>query len=141
MIVEILIPMRIGEKIPLREIAHIDLITGPTFIYREGSSRYIAVRISVEGRELEGTIAEAKAKVQENLNFPREIKVEWAGEFESKERASRQLALIVPVVLLLILFLLYFNFGTVKDTLIASATRSEERRVGDECVCGKCVER
>src|SRR5699024_2814452 len=46
----------------------------------------------------------------------------WAGEFESKERATRQLALIVPVVLLLILFLLYFNFGTVKDTLIASAT-------------------
>src|SRR5690625_4017071 len=122
MIVEILIPMRIGEKIPLREIAHIDLITGPTFIYREGSSRYIAVGLSVEGRDLGGTIAAAKAKVQENLNFPREIKVEWAGEFESKERASRQLVLIVPVVLLLILFLLYFNFGTVKDTLIASAT-------------------
>lgn len=119
---EILIPTRSGEKIPLREIAHIDFITGPTFIYREGSSRYIAVGFSVEGRDLGGTIAEAKAKVQENLKFPREIKMEWAGEFESKERATRQLSLIVPVVLLLILFLLYFNFGTVKDTLIASIT-------------------
>ncbi len=46
----------------------------------------------------------------------------WAGEFESKERASKQLAVIVPAVLLLILFLLYFNFGTIQDTLIAAST-------------------
>lgn len=119
---EILIPTLSGDKIPLREIAKIDFITGPTFIYREGSSRYIAVGFSIEGRDLGSTIAEAKAKVEENVKLPRENKIEWAGEFESKERATRQLALIVPVVLLLILFLLYFNFGTVQDTLIASAT-------------------
>ena len=46
----------------------------------------------------------------------------WAGEFESKERASQQLSVIVPAVLLLVLFLLYFNFGTIKDTLIAAST-------------------
>lgn len=119
---EILIPTLSGDKIPLREIAEIDFITGPTFIYREGSSRYIAVGFSIEGRDLGSTIAEAKAKVAANVKLPKANKMEWAGEFESKERASKQLAVIVPAVLLLILFLLYFNFGTIKDTLIAAAT-------------------
>jgi cobalt-zinc-cadmium resistance protein CzcA len=119
---DILIPTESGAKIPLREISTISYITGPTFIYREGSSRYIAVGFSVEGRDLGSTIAEAKAKVAEKTNIPEENKVVWAGEFESKERATAQLAVIVPAVLLLILFLLYFNFGTIKDTLIAAST-------------------
>ena len=119
---DILIPTGSGTKIPLSEIATIGYITGPTFIYREGSSRYIAVGFSIEGRDLGSTIAEAKAKVAEKVNIPNENKVVWAGEFESKERATAQLAIIVPAVLLLILFLLYFNFGTVKDTLIAAST-------------------
>src|SRR5690554_6613307 len=118
----ILIPTMGGKKIPLREISEIDFITGPTFIYREGSSRYIAVGFSIEGRDLGSTIAEAKKKVADNVKIPSKNKIEWAGEFESKERAGKQLALIVPAVLLLILFLLYFNFGTVKDTLIAAST-------------------
>lgn len=119
---DILIPTESGKKIPLREIATISYITGPTFIYREGSSRYIAVGFSIEGRDLGSTIAEAKAKVAEKVSIPEENKVVWAGEFESKERATAQLAVIVPAVLLLILFLLYFNFGTIKDTLIAAST-------------------
>lgn len=119
---EILIPTMNGKKIPLREISDINFITGPTFIYREGSSRYIAVGFSIEGRDLGSTIAEAKKNVAKNVHLPKANKMVWAGEFESKERASRQLAVIVPAVLLLILFLLYFNFGTVKDTLIAAST-------------------
>lgn len=119
---DILIPAAGGQKVPLKEIATIGYITGPTFIYREGSSRYIAVGFSIEGRDLGSTIAEAKKRVEEKVNIPSKNKIEWAGEFESKERASKQLAMIVPAVLLLILFLLYFNFGTIKDTLIAAST-------------------
>lgn len=118
----ILIPTEDDKKIPLREIASISYITGPTFIYREGSSRYIAVGFSIQGRDLGSTIAEAKAKVEEAVKLPKNNKMLWAGEFESKERASKQLAVIVPAVLVLILFLLYFNFGTVKDTAIAAST-------------------
>ena len=119
---EILIPTMGGKKIPLREISDINFITGPAFIYREGSSRYIAVGFSIEGRDLGSTINEAKQQVDENVSLPQANRIVWAGEFESKERASKQLAVIVPAVLLLILFLLYFNFGTVKDTLIAAST-------------------
>jgi len=117
---EILIPTMSDKKIPLREIADINFITGPTFIYREGSSRYIAVGFSIEGRDLGSTIEEAQAKVAKEVKLPPSVKMEWAGEFESKERASRQLATIVPASLLLIMFLLWINFErNLKDTLIS----------------------
>lgn len=119
---EMMIPAEDGKKIPLKEIATISYITGPAFIYREGSSRYIAVGFSIQGRDLGSTIAEAKAKVAKDVKIPVKNKMTWAGEFESKERASQQLSVIVPAVLLLVLFLLYFNFGTIKDTLIAAST-------------------
>lgn len=119
---DILIPAEDGKKIPLKEISTISYITGPTFIYREGSSRYIAVGFSIEGRDLGSVITEAKEKVAREVHIPEKNKVVWAGEFESKERATKQLAVIVPAVLVLILFLLYFNFGTIKDTLIAAST-------------------
>jgi len=118
----ILIPTMDGKKVPLREIATVSYQTGPTFIYREGNSRYIAVGFSIEGRDLGSTIAEAQKKVAAEVNLPKENTMKWAGEFESKERASKRLAIIVPVVLLFILFLLYFNFGNIKDTLIATST-------------------
>lgn len=116
----ILIPSMDGRKIPLKEISTIEYLTGPTFIYREGSSRYIAVGFSIEGRDLGSTITEARKKVAESVVVPPSYKMEWAGEFESKERATKQLATIVPVSLLLIMFLLWMNFGgNLKDTLVS----------------------
>lgn len=117
-----MIPAEDGKKIPLKEIATVSYVTGPTFIYREGSSRYIAVGFSISDRDLGSTIAEAKNKVAKEVKLPPDHKIVWAGEFESKERATKQLAVIVPAVLILILCLLYFNFGTLKDTLIAAST-------------------
>ncbi|GGG87591.1 cation transporter [Parapedobacter pyrenivorans] len=115
----ILIPTLDGKSVPLREIATIDFHTGPAFIYREGSSRYIGVGFSIAGRDLGSTISEAQANVAREVELLPNMKMEWAGEFESKARASKQLAMVIPVVLILILFLLYFNFGNYKDTLVA----------------------
>ncbi|MDM1067303.1 efflux RND transporter permease subunit [Myroides odoratimimus] len=119
---DILIPSLDGKQVPLKEIATIDYHTGPAFIYREGGSRYIGIGFSIEGRDLGSTIAEARAKVAKEVKLPTANKMEWAGEFESKERAANQLMLVVPVSLILILVLLYFNFGNVKDTAIAALT-------------------
>lgn len=119
---QILIPTSNGQNIPLQEIASINYQTGPAFIYREGNSRYIGVGFSIDGRDLGSTIAEAKKVVAAEVSLPKENHMEWAGEFESKERAAKQLALVVPISLVLILLLLYANFGNVKDTAIASLT-------------------
>ncbi|WCM41286.1 CusA/CzcA family heavy metal efflux RND transporter [Flavobacterium sp. CBA20B-1] len=121
-IANILIPTSNGHNVPLQEIATIGYKTGPAFIYREGNSRYIGVGFSIEGRDLGSTIDEAKKIVAKEVKLPKENYTEWAGEFESKERATKQLALVVPVSLVLILLLLYTNFGNLKDTAIASLT-------------------
>jgi cobalt-zinc-cadmium resistance protein CzcA len=119
----ILIPTMDDKRVPLKEIADISFITDPAFIYRDGSSRYVGVGFSIRGRDMGSTIAEAKKKLSVFTNQSpntENYKIVWAGEFESKERATKRLALVVPAALLLILFLLYMNFGSVKDTLIAT---------------------
>ena len=118
----ILIPSLDDHQVPLKEIATISTKTGPAFIYREGSSRYIGIGFSIEGRDLGGTIAKAQKAIKEKVSFPKNAKVVWAGEFESKERATRQLSVIIPAALVLIVFLLYMDFGNVKDTLISLIT-------------------
>ncbi|MFV0418796.1 MAG: efflux RND transporter permease subunit [Dysgonomonas sp.] len=118
----ILIPTMDKKYVPLKEIADISFITGPTFVYRDGSSRYIGVGFSIRDRDLGSTIEEAQKKVEEKVKLNSENKMVWAGEFESQQRATSRLMVIVPAVILLILFLLYLNFGTVKDTLIAAST-------------------
>ncbi|ERJ59226.1 efflux RND transporter permease subunit [Sphingobacterium paucimobilis] len=118
----ILIPTSNGQNIPLQEIATIGYQTGPAFIYREGNSRYIGVGFSIDGRDLGSTIEEARKVVDKEVKLPKGHHMEWAGEFESKERAAKQLAMVVPVSLVLILLLLYSNFGNFKDTAISSLT-------------------
>lgn len=118
----ILIPTNNGRGVPLQEIATISYQSGPAFIYREGNSRYIGIGFSIEGRDLGNTIAEAKKIVALEVKLPKENYIEWAGEFESKERASQQLMTVIPISLILILLLLYMNFGNFKDTAIASIT-------------------
>lgn len=118
----ILIPTSNGQTIPLQEIATIGYQTGPAFIYREGNSRYIGVGFSIDGRDLGSTIAEARQVVDKEVKLSKGHHMEWAGEFESKERAAKQLAMVVPVSLVLILLLLYSNFGNLKDTAISALT-------------------
>ena len=117
----ILIPTMDDRQVLLREIADIQFVTGPTFIYREGSSRYVCVGFSIRGRDLGSTIAEAQKLVNEKVKLNPQNKMVWAGEFESQQRATNRLKLVIPVVIFLVLFLLYMNFGNVKDTLIAAS--------------------
>lgn len=118
----ILVPAAGDAKVPLSEIATIDFHTGPAFIYRQGSSRYIAVGFSVRGRDLGSTVAEAQKVVSKKVKLPASYNLEWAGEFESQQRAMSRLAFIVPISLLLIGFLLYINFGNMKDTMLSLIT-------------------
>lgn len=118
----ILIPTANGQNISLADIATIQFKTGPAFIYREGNARYIAIGFGIEGRDLGTTIAEAKKVVAKEVKLPKENTMEWAGEFESKERATKQLMTVIPISLCLILVLLYGNFGDIKDTMIAAIT-------------------
>ena len=117
----IMVPAANGNKVRLSEISDISYVTSPTFIYREGNSRYVSIGFSIRDRDLGSTIAEAKKLVDKEISVSSDNKIEWAGEFESQQRATKRLSVIVPIALLLVLLLLYFHFGNVKDTLIAAS--------------------
>jgi cobalt-zinc-cadmium resistance protein CzcA len=76
----------------------------------------------VRGRDLGSTISEAQEVVAKRVTLPESYTLEWAGEFESQQRATARLAVIVPISLLLIAFLLFTNFGTIKDMLLSLIT-------------------
>jgi heavy metal efflux system protein len=112
------VPSINGVKIPLKEISNIESITGPAFIYRDNTKRFIAVKFSIRDRDLGSTIAEAKEKVNKNIQLPVGFSFGWSGEFENQVRATNTLMKMVPISLIGIFILLFVMFGNVKDSLI-----------------------
>ncbi|MCS7018186.1 MAG: CusA/CzcA family heavy metal efflux RND transporter [Cytophagales bacterium] len=113
-IMMLMIPTITGNKIPLKEIASIKQVTGPAFIYRDNTKRFIGVKFSVRERDLGSTIAEAQEKVKE-IELPEGYRISWTGEFENQVRATQRLGQVTPVSLLLIFLLLFVMFGNVRD--------------------------
>jgi heavy metal efflux system protein len=107
-----------GTRIPLKEIATLKKTTGPAFIYRDNTKRFIGVKFSIRERDLGSTIAEAQANVKRNISLPAGYKIGWTGEFENQVRASKRLGQVVPISLILIFVLLFIMFGSVKDALL-----------------------
>jgi len=105
----------------LNELATIALETGASYIYHERNERYIPIKFSVRGRDLERTIADAQARIARQVPLPPGYRIQWAGEFAELEKAKGRLQVIVPVSLGLILVLLYGLFGSLRDSLLALA--------------------
>eukprot|EP01133_Synstelium_polycarpum_P017565 gene17565-20959_t len=112
------VPTLSGNKVPLREIADISRKIGPSMIYRDKHKRYGAIKFSVRGRDMGSTIKEAQDKVNAAIKLPKGYKMEWAGDFENQERATARLAQVVPISILIIFFILFILFGTIKDSLL-----------------------
>lgn len=111
----LLVPTTLGTKVPLKEIAGIETVTGPAFIYRDKNKRFIGVKFSVRERDLGSTIAEAQAKVSKLVKVDRDSSIEWTGEFENQVRASKRLGQVVPICLAAIFVILFVMFGNAKD--------------------------
>ncbi len=114
----LMVPAQDGSKVPLKEIANIQTLTGPAFIYRDNNTRYIAVKFSVRERDLGSTIAEAQQKVNAAVHLPQGYSNTWNGEFENQQRASGTLSKVVPICLLVIFLILFMTFGNAKDALL-----------------------
>jgi heavy metal efflux system protein len=114
-------PNGTNAYIPLSELAHISVDTGASYIFHEGSQRYIPVKFSVRGRDLGSTIADAQAQIEKQVKLPTGYRLEWAGEFDELQQAQRRLEIIVPISLVLIMVLLYGLFNSLIDSLLALA--------------------
>jgi cobalt-zinc-cadmium resistance protein CzcA len=114
----LMVPTIRGEKVPLREISTITRATGPAFIYRDNTKRFIGVKFSIRDRDLGSTIADAQARINNGLKLPEGYSLGWTGEFENQVRASARLGQVVPVSLIMIFILLFIMFGNVKDAAL-----------------------
>jgi cobalt-zinc-cadmium resistance protein CzcA len=107
-----------GERVSLAQLTKENTDDGAEEIYREGESRYIAIKYSVRGRDLGSTVEEAIKRVKENVKLPVGYHTEWAGEYKSKQRADARLAIITPITIILIFMILYIMFRSFKWALL-----------------------
>jgi cobalt-zinc-cadmium resistance protein CzcA len=103
-----------GERVSLAQLTKVEVKDGAYDIFREGNSRYVGVRYEVRGRDLGTTVRAAMDKVNKLVKLPRGYHIDWAGEYESEQRAQARMFLVVPVTIFLIFVLLYFMFRSVK---------------------------
>jgi len=107
----------LGAKIPLSQLATIVNEKGPNRISRENVQRKLVVQANVSGRDLRSVVDEMKANIDSNVNFPQGYFVEFGGQFESEQEATRIISLLSLVSIGIIFLILYFQFGKVKYAL------------------------
>lgn len=107
-----------GQKIPLENVAEIRSATGPNTISRENVSRKIVVSANIAGRDLRGVVNDIQQRVKEEIEVPEGYHIEYGGQFESEQAASRTL-LITSIFSIAVIFLLLFNeFKSIKQSSI-----------------------
>jgi cobalt-zinc-cadmium resistance protein CzcA len=116
---EILVTTPSGHRIPLKQIADIQIGPGANSIWREANRRRIAVFANIRGRDLGSAVLETQTKVKQMVEIPAGYKIAYAGEFERAKEAGERMAIIVPVTLAIIFLLLYFLFDSPTFAILA----------------------
>ncbi len=107
-----------GAQIPIAQIADIRLAYGPGMIRDENGRLSGYVYVDVSGRDIGGYVEEAKRLIREKVSLPPGYTLVWSGQYEYMQRVKERLAIVVPITLVIIFLLLYFNTGSVAKTLI-----------------------
>jgi cobalt-zinc-cadmium resistance protein CzcA len=114
----ILIAAPSGIKIPLSQLADINIKEGPAEITRDNSKRRIIIQANVRGRDIGSFVEELKREVNSNVQLPPGYIVEYGGQFKNLESASNRLLIAVPAALLFIFALLFVAFNSVKQGML-----------------------
>jgi heavy metal efflux system protein len=108
-------------QVPLEDVADVRLVSGAAFIYREEQQRYVPIKFSVRGRDLGSAVLEAQRAVDAKVLLPGGYHLEWVGEFGNLQDAIARLSIAVPFSIALIVLLLYLNFGSLRNALLAAS--------------------
>jgi cobalt-zinc-cadmium resistance protein CzcA len=108
-------------QVPLEDVATVRLVSGAAFIYREQQQRYVPIKFSVRGRDLGSAVLDAQHAVDSQVVLPGGYRLEWVGEFGNLQDAIARLSVAVPLSIALIVLLLYLNFGSLRDALLAAS--------------------
>ncbi len=103
-----------GRAIPLAQVADIKKVVGPIQINRENNQRRWVLSANVRGRDLGGVVTDIQKQIKDNVQLPPGYRIEYGGQFENQQRAMSRLAVIVPLTILLIFFMLYMAFNKVR---------------------------
>jgi heavy metal efflux system protein len=113
------VPTSGGGRVPLGQVAKVRVVETPMQIGREMGMRRVVVETNIRGRDLGGFVKEVRRRIQPLVQtLPTGYFVEYGGQFENQQRAMKQLSIVVPMVLLLILFLLYSALGSARNALL-----------------------
>jgi cobalt-zinc-cadmium resistance protein CzcA len=113
----VLVAAENGDRVPLKRLATLKLVEGPSTINREWGKRRIVVQANVRDRDVGSFVEEAVARVDEDLALPPGYYVRFGGQFEHMEDATARLMIVVPLALALIFALLYFTYGRLLDAV------------------------
>lgn len=111
-----------GERVTLSQIARIEHRFGATAIMRDENERRIAVKANIRGRDLGSAVMDAQQKVAEKIKLPPGYRIVWGGQFQRAQHAMGQLAVVVPLTLVLIFLLLYATFGSASTAALILVT-------------------
>ena len=110
-----------NSRVPLGQVADIEIRNGAFMIYRENDRRYIPIKFSVRGRDLSSTMQELQSRLSREMQMPRGYHYEWAGEYDSLRKEQRRLMVVIPITLSIIMVLLYLAFNSARDALLVLA--------------------
>ena len=115
---QVLVPTPSGAQIPLSLVANLKLRRGPPVIKSENSRPNAWVYVDIKTSDIGGYVAKAKQVVESQVKIPAGYNLVWSGQFEYMERAEKRLQIVLPLTLLIIFLLLYFNFRNVTEPLV-----------------------
>jgi cobalt-zinc-cadmium resistance protein CzcA len=122
MLERLLVPAPAGERVPLAALAKFDIVEAPAQVSRENGLRRVVAEANVRGRDLGSFVAEVQRRLAPLVSeLPPGYTVEYGGQFENQQRAMRQLAVVVPAALLLVMVLLAMALGSICDALLVLA--------------------
>lgn len=107
-----------GGQIPMSQVANIDFVDAPVQISRENTRRRITVGLNVRGRDVESVVNEIQARLKQKVSLPAGYYFKYGGQFENLQKAKNRLMIAVPLSLGLIFVLLYFTFGSIKQSAL-----------------------
>jgi Cu(I)/Ag(I) efflux system membrane protein CusA/SilA len=107
-----------GANVTLSDVARVEVADGPAMIRSENSRPSGWVFVDMQGRDLGGYVAEAKARIADKLELPAGYSLAWSGQYEYLQRAAERLRVVVPLTLAIIVVLLYLNFRNARDVLL-----------------------
>ncbi|MCK9626226.1 MAG: CusA/CzcA family heavy metal efflux RND transporter [Bacteroidales bacterium] len=107
-----------GGQIPFKQIANVEIKSGPAQVSRENTKRRITIGFNVRNRDVQSVIADVTKQIDAKVQLPTGYYVKYGGQFENLQAAKARLAIAVPVALLLIFVLLFFTFHSAKQALL-----------------------